>query len=302
MIAAATRVAGQWLRHRLLPSTFTALRFVAGSRWSAGARPLWQAFALAVLIAAAGLLLKPDLFADPTSPPGAADGHATLSLELAIHRVLWGLPSHYYVGPNAAATPRTQLTKPGSLSRPVLSLSPTVGEAPAIAASHLKPIRHNENALMLLDTALLRFWPQLTVSGLIRAHTVLKIACLAVFLLFLLRVGASLLMSFALFQGALTLVAWINTTHPLSLYPFVLPVTLLLTACLGLVLSLGLHRRLTTAGLALVLVGGLVAFLANLRTTYLLVGLALTLCAGIVAWFDLWRLPAMTRRRLTAAV
>ena len=201
MIADAFLVGGSWLCRFALTAPSFPGPFPRRQPLAREARPLWQAALWTVLLDALGVALKPELFADQGDAGVPADGHAYYCLELAIHRVLWALPSHCYVGPDRARTPHGVLPQRGSRSRTVLAMTPTADETPAVAASHLVPFCNNESGVTLVESALFRLRPQLTVTGLIHAMTWLKVACVAVFVLFLLRVGAGLLFSFLLFEA-----------------------------------------------------------------------------------------------------
>jgi hypothetical protein len=254
-------------------------------------RPWRQTLLAAALLVPAVLWLHRGAF--DSRRPVRADGHAAMSLEIAVNRLEFGTLS---------AMGRDQVTgdsihkrvaeDPEILSQRVLDLPSRVEPSREGYAALLVPFVNNENSLMLLDEALLRLAPGLTVTGLALAHLAVKAACLAVFALLLLRAGFSPVLAGAALHLGLLIVSRLGADCPLSLHPLLAPAVLLYLAVLGLALTAGAHRRAwATAG---VLAGaGLAAgFLANLRTSYAPVAGCLLLLYLLVGALDLRRCGA----------
>jgi hypothetical protein len=252
------------------------------SRWGAEApRSLRATIAWWIIVVAAGIVLNRSAFW-PFEEPLPNDCHAVRSLEIAVHRQQFGCVSHVYsdskrifkILPNDSAM----------LSKPLRDLPHAVDRSTEDYAGQLVPFCNNENSLMLIDRTVLWLVPDITLASMTQAHMILKAACLAVFVLFLLRIGSSPLLSLTAFHFALLLVRWVNRTHPISVYPFLMPLALLFVSCLGLLLSFGLHRRLLACAPAMLSAGFLSAFLINIRSSYApIVAVLLLLCLSLAA-------------------
>jgi hypothetical protein len=268
------------------------LRDLAFTRWgSRTSRSLLSAAALWCIVMGAGLALNRECFR-PFNKSIPDDQHAMFSLETAINHMRFGAISHLYVGNQFVERDKHIFTlipdNPTLLSERLRDLPEQCTDSTDYYVHNLTPFLNNENSLMLINKAVLWLVPDITLSGLIQVLLLLKVACLAVFVFFLLRVGCSLLLSLSVLHVSLVLVLDVNQYRPLSLYPFLLPLTLLLVAMLGLTLSFGLNRRLWQHGLALLVVGFVGAFLTNLRTSYFPLVASLPLLYVAIACLD-WR-------------
>lgn len=277
------------------------IRSVFLARGGATVRRIRDCVVLTVLIVGLGLGVNRRLFEDRAAPlPN--DQHALLSLEIAVNRIRSGVPSHCYDDPAAPGVNLRQLVSRDvtALGLPLRSLPERVSPSEEQYQSHLHPFLNNENSLMLLDCVLLRLMPDLSVNSLIRAHTVLKIACLAAFVGLLVRIGASFLFSLVVCHIGLLIIYWAGVNHPISFYPFLMPLTMLLIALLGLALHSNLHRRVLAGTAVLAVVGALVGGFVNGRTSYFPVVIALVLAYIVFAALDVWR--DRTRRRMGGIV
>jgi hypothetical protein len=241
--------------------------------------PAGTPLALTAAVTVLALVIDGHVLRDYTQPV-PNDGHAMNSLELAINRAETGSISDIDARKAAGEAAGICALLPDNaamLAEPLRALPDRLAGSREEYARGLRPWLQNENSLMLLDYGLLRLAPGLTLRGLIRAHLLVKIGCLAAFTFFLLRLGASPAAALVAFHLGLLITAKVNETHPVSVYSLLLPVVLLLAAALGLGLSFGAHRRLRYAVPALAGAGLLGAFLVNLRTSYLPVLAALVL-------------------------
>jgi hypothetical protein len=304
-----------WLAagHRLVSAVGQGLGLLCVSRFGKK-EPLsfWTNLILSLLIVGGAVVFNRQAFR-PHSQAIGNDQHAMISLEIAANRCLWGAPSHLSqplpkkrsVDLSAAPSTVRQLVTNSLdvLERPVLHLCEDFDVSPADYPKHLYPFRNNENSLMLVDECILRLAPEITIQGMVLAHTLLKTACLLVFAFFLLRIGSSLLLGLGVVYVSLLITCRINETHPISLYPILLPVTFLLIGCLGLALSYRLYRRLSLSALVALGLGALGACLANFRSSYMPVAVALQVLYCIMVAWESVHVPALTfHRRLMIAL
>jgi hypothetical protein len=282
-VAAGNAPAKYPVSHKVL----TLLAEVLFSRWRANAsRSLRATSVWWIVVVAAGIGFNWDGLRS-VEHPLANDQHAMFSLQIAVHREWFGFPSHidresvkgFSLLPNNLAMLSTRLR----------DLSEFFHASTAEYLGKLEPFCNNENSLMLIDQAILRIAPDVTLGGLIRAHTAFKAGCLAAFVFFLLRVGFSPLLALTAFHFALLLIRQLNLTHPISIYPLLIPTTMLFVAVLGLILSFGLHRRLVLFAPAMLAAGFLGAFLINLRSSYAPIVAALMVVCLVMAALDLRR-------------
>jgi hypothetical protein len=284
----APRLRNSWWALRPL---WPLLSEVVCSRWGPRAPgPLLATFALWLAVVGTGIAINRQCLA-PFDQPIINDRHAMISLEMVINQQRFGCLSHLYVGHLFVERDKHIFTllpeNPAMLSQRLRDLPEKCNDSATYYAQNLVPVVNNENSLMLIDRAVLWLVPDITLAGMILAHTVIKVLCLAVFVFFLLRAGFSPILSLAVFHIALLIVQDVNHYRPLSIYPFLLPCTLFLVAILGLTLNYGLHRCLWKHVPAMVLFGISGAFLTNLRTSYFPVVAALVLFYTLIASLDL---------------
>jgi hypothetical protein len=269
------------------------------SRWGTRApRPALATAALTAVVFCTVLALNAQSFRRYRRPL-ENDQHALMSLEMAVHRQRFGAVSHIFLKP----TPRGGIIQSplandaAMLERPLRDLPRAYGMTEDDYPRVLEPYVNNENSLMLVDRAVLAVAPDVTPAGMVRAQLALKAACLAVFVFFLIRAGFSPVFALAACHAAFRLVVEVNQVRPVSLYPWLLPVLLLLVSLLGLCLSFGLHRRLVAHLPAMLGVGLAGAFLVNLRSSYAPVVVALYLLYALVAAWDLCHEQGLARLR-----
>jgi hypothetical protein len=244
--------------------------------------------ALTAVLLAAVLWLDRDFFRRPEAL--AFGRHAAISLEIAVHRQRFGEQSVITDHPLKQAGIRALLMDPArDHSGPVADFPERLADSTEAYASRLVPILNNENSLMLLDYALLRLAPGVTLEGLRLAHLGLIVACLSAFALVLVWEGFSPLLAGAVLHLGLLVVGELNRTQPLAVYPLLAPALLLYLALLGAALAAGAHRRIWTAAGALAVVGLAAGFLCNLRTSYAPITAVLLLLYALVAALDLRR-------------
>ena len=139
------------------------------------------------------------------------------------------------------------------------------------------PYVNSENSLMLMETAILRLVPDISLAGLGQFLHVTRIAGLALFVLLLMTLGASLALGLAtMLLGLMRLQALPEYVY--SNYPFFFVMVLVLVA----VHTFAVRYQWTTrpAGVAIYGIGAgvLTAFVANMRTTYLPIAALFFLC------------------------
>jgi len=272
------------------------------SRWGETTpRPIGSTALLWLAVVVTGLVVNRDVFLS-TASPLRNEQHGMIALEQAIHRHRFGAISHLSSGepsPGVQSTPRIMRLIPGDstmLSERLQDLPEKCNPSTEEYATTLKPFCNNENSLLLINQVVLAAKPDVTLAGMIQAHMILKAACLAVFAFFLLRVGFSPIFTLAAFHVSLVLVRELNLTHPISMYPFMLCVSLLLLSLLGLSLSFGLHRDVRSLIPTLLVLGFVGGFMTHLRSSYFPIVIALTVVYTVVAVRDLRNTGASPRR------
>jgi glycosyltransferase involved in cell wall biosynthesis len=318
---ALERFLGEGSSRRILLHVLRPLaRFGTGD----GPRPWPRSLAAAVLILLASLPLAPSALVLPTtlSEWGV---HTAISFEIAINHVAFGLPSHVdrrvcdffrlTNDPTLGFEQAFQATRgsmndflrrdPRALSLPALSLPElTAGTVPAHLAQ-LEPYAHNENTIVWFSEALLNLAPGLSVGDILFVFNLVRIACLAAFVLLLVRAGASPLFTWASVLCAEQLLGELNAVPPLvGVCASLVPALLGTIAGLGLLLSAGAHRRPAIGAIALFLAGMGLFLVANLRTSYTPVLIVLTGIYLAAVAQDLGRGPAVStpRRALRVGV
>jgi hypothetical protein len=251
-------------------------------------RPLGTALGLTAVVTTIGLILGWRLLHTPLRPlPN--DQHACISLETAVHRARFGTISHRWLG---GTHPSITQFLPGNasiLDQPIRTYPESLADSVEEYRRALIPSLNNENSLMLLDLTVLRLIPNITLIGMARAHLVLKVCGLLVFVLLLLRSGASPVFSLVAFLAGLLVIGKVSTEFPISLYSFLMPTTAALVGALGLALSLGTHHGGLRTLAVLTGIGFFAGWFFNLRTSYLPVILALFASYLAFAAWDLRR-------------
>ncbi len=229
----------------------------------------------AAIVAATWMLARSAYAVDGAT---LTDGHAMLSLDMAMASAYCGEPSSF------SRTIRIPLDLGARMDRrhePLRSLAvEKAGSLEAYCGSIDTPFVNSENALMVLETALLRLAPEMSLSQLGQALFLLKVACLVAFVLLLLDLGSSLALAAATMMCGLMLLQSMPD-HVYSNYPFFFALILALVALYGFATKYRWATRpagLLAYGLA---AGLLSSFTANMRTSYLPV-VALFFAAALV--------------------
>ena len=188
-------------------------------------RPFRQSALLAIIVVAASLVLGRSAY----TVDGAtlSDGHAILSLEMATARAYCGLGSAY------SRTIRIPSELGAGMDRrhqPLRALiAEKAGSIDAYCALVDTPYVNSENSLMLMETAILRLVPDISLAGLGQFLHVTRIAGLALFVLLLMSLGASLALGLAtMLLGLMRLNAMPEYVY--SIYPFLFVMVLVLVA------------------------------------------------------------------------
>ena len=216
-----------------------------------------------VLIVASVAVQRRAWSVDGASMP---DGHAIVSLDLAIARAYCGIPSSFS---HWIRIPMDLAARMELRHVPLRTLiAEKTGSVDAYCRGVNEPFVNNENSLMLLETAILRTMPGLSLAQLGQVLHLIRIACVVGFVLLLVDLGSSLALGFAtLLCGLMLLQAMPD--HVYSNYPFLFTLVLLDVAVLGFAIKYRWTDR--PAGLVWfgAVAGILSAFIANMRTSYL---------------------------------
>lgn len=217
----------------------------------------------AAIVAATWMLARSAYAVDGAS---LTDGHAILSLDMAMASAYCGAPSSF------SRTIRVPLDLGASMERrhePLRSLAvEKAGSLEAYCGSIDTPFVNSENALMVVETAILRLAPDISLSQLGQALFLFKVAGLVAFVLLLLDLGSSLALAAATMMCGLMLLQSMPD-HVYSNYPFFFALVLALVALYGFATKYrwaGRPAGLLAYGLA---AGVLSSFTANMRTSYL---------------------------------
>lgn len=197
--------------------------------------------------------------------PMPLDSHAMTSLGLATNRAFCGFPSAMSTDVNI-----------GSLFVGTRDLQNE--PIASVAASRWQSIEHycsyprgfmvnNENSLMILEAWMLRVAPRMSLSGLSRAMLVVKLGMFALAGYALLLVGASVAMSGLLMLMGGAILAELQQSSDLSVYPFLAALFAMILGLYGVAMA---RRRTARATAIVALVAGFAtAFAVNMRTSYL---------------------------------
>ena len=226
------------------------------------------------------------------------DGHAIVSLDLAIARAYCGYPSAY----------STTIRIPGYLGthmdRREVPLRTLVVEKAGSIAAYCQavdtPFVNSENSLMLLETAILKARPGISLAGLGEALYLIKVACLAAFMLLLVDLGSSLALALAtLLCGLMLLQSMPDYVY--SNYPFIFVLVLGIATFHTFAIKYRWTARAPGLLIYGVVAGLLSAFIVNMRTSYLpTVGLMFA-CVLIDEWRARQRALPWRARSLRAA-
>lgn len=259
-----------------------------------GPRRIVRALLLTVAIVVVSLAAKPSAMAIDSSR--LEDGHAVLSLDLAIASAFCGQSSSFSTSmriPHAVAADMTQ--RFASIRSLIVAKA---GSIDAYCARIDTPFVNSENALMRIEALLLRLNPDLSVDGIAQWLYRIKLLFIAAFVLLLMAAGASVALGLATFLCGLMLLQSMPE-FVYSTYPFFFAMVLLAVAVHGLALQWSWTSR-AGGQVAFAIAAGLLAgFIANMRTSYLPIVSAFF--AAVLV--DIWRhgAPAWPSRMLSTA-
>jgi hypothetical protein len=216
--------------------------------------------------------------------------HAGIALEIAINRRVCGtlsdivdqlppgtVPSSRWTA-TAASGIRDVLRADGNdddlVNYPLLSWPARMaGSRDAYCRKVTWPYQHNENSLMLIESAILRVRPGITLRGLGFVLSAIRVGCIAVLIFFILQVGGSPMLA-----ACLGILAMFTTgldaryyRGPLyyAYYPFFMPFTVLYAALLGLALRHRADRHILVATIVFFVLGLYAGLFVNMRSSYL---------------------------------
>lgn len=252
---------------------------------------------IAIAATVLGLLLIPSARTMPSSL-GEYGVHAAISVEIAINRVAYARTSdvdervHQWIAkgnepgltfedtfPVMRGTLNDFLrTDPRAFATQALTLPTLTAGTDERHLSRLRPYAHNESSLVWFAEAVIRANPRATVGSIFTALNVLRIGALMLFSILVLRAGVSPLLAILAFMVSLHLLGEVNATPSLvGVYACFLPMLLGVVGAFGLSLALGAHRRWAANVTVHALLGFTIGFVANIRTSYQPILLAIAL-------------------------
>ncbi|HWI17401.1 MAG TPA: hypothetical protein VNT81_06625, partial [Vicinamibacterales bacterium] len=230
------------------------------------------------MLAVSFVLFPQSFAADGTVVP---DDHAVISLDLAMVRAFCGRASFYSHAGRVAADLQADMSRRDIPLRQLVT--ERAGSVREYCDQAVWPRVNNENSLMLLEAALLRVRPDLSLKGVGQWLHAIRIVMVAVFVLALLWLGASVWFAMGtMVIGLIVLNAM--PTFVYSVYPFLFVLVLILAAAYGLLLS---RPPSTLIGwlAAAVGLGALSSFTVNMRTSYLPVAAMFLLSFLAALWW-----------------
>ena len=235
-----------------------------------------QSAALTVVIVVASIALWRSAF----TVDGAmlSDGHAILSLDMAIAGAYCGKPSSF------SRTVRIPADLGAHMDRRHEPLRVLVTEQTSSIEAYCQtidtPFVNSENALMVVETAILRAWPDISLAQLGQVLFLLKVAGLVAFVLLLMDLGSSVALGAATLLCGLMMLQSMPD-HVYSNYPFFFVMVLSAASLHGFASKYSWTSH--PAGLmAFGLTTGVFAsFIVNMRTSYLPV-VALFFAASLI--------------------
>jgi hypothetical protein len=248
-----------------------AARDILGGRWNSGLS--WPRVALYTIILMVALLaLKRSTFA--REPRVTEDFHGMTSLSLAVNRSFCGVRSGLS---NDRQLGRIFFREPSTLRQTVRQvIEERWGSLDRYCATVTVPFVNNENSLMLLESWAWAVAPNLTLSGIGRLLLAIKIGFLVFFCVGFLRIGGGVLLCYAILDAAVSVFGRLQPDFGYSTYSFLPSMVLATLALYPFMLSLpgeSLRRRIGVP----VVAGVWTAFVANMRTSYLPVCVAVLL-------------------------
>ena len=232
-----------------------------------------QSLALAFVVVAVSLVVGRSAWT--VDGESMTDGHAIVSLDLAIARAFCGQGSSYSWHVRVPMDLRARMDRRHVPLRALVA--ERAGSVEAYCQSVETPFVNSENSLMLLETLLLRLDPDASLAQLGQYLHLVRVAGMAVFVLLLLDLGASVALALATMLCGLMLLKSMPD-HVYSNYPFIFIMVLVLVTLHVFTVKYGWIRRLAGVVLYGAGAGALSAFVVNMRTSYLPIAGLLFLC------------------------
>jgi hypothetical protein len=198
------------------------------------------------------------------------DQHRWMSLDIALNKTFCGEPSA--LSPNVST--RLALERPFAVSTAFRRMIRTEAGSIDAYCRSLRPYLNNENSLMLLIRGALLAKRNLSPRGLGHVLLLVRIALILCFCYVLLWSGGSVLSCVCTLAAALSLQQDV-AQRSYSLYPFLLVLPMAGVALYSAAYRVAVPGRLGAHLLSCALGGWLGAFHANMRTSHLLMVLAL---------------------------
>lgn len=217
---------------------------------------------LAILAVANGWWYRADFAA---AVPLPADGHAIVSLNVAVNRAFCHHPSRLS---NNADVARLLQAEPALVTRPIAGvIAENWQSVEAYCASVVVPYVNNENSLMLLENWIMRAIPDVSLASVGQIMLWLRVLVVLLFCLALLRSGVSVLVCAGVLEIAAAILHQLQPVFAYSVYAFFLPLTLLPIAIY--LLTAGISRRVPVRMAVALITGVASAYGTNMRTSYL---------------------------------
>jgi hypothetical protein len=215
------------------------------------------AFAAALAVVGTGWLYAPQ--------PLQHDGHALMSLNLAMRRAFCGMPSAY---DPTIDIPGLIVRQPEYDRVPLRQFAATMAGSLDEFCARSHPFLTNEDSLMLLESAVLRLDERTSVTTLFVVFHSLRLLLVGVFLLGLLRSGASLLIAVPAAAVALECQRMLELRYAHAMYPFILPLVLGVIGLYAAAWHLLRRGSLKWVLAVTAALGFYAAFVANMRSEY----------------------------------
>lgn len=252
-----------------------------------GSSTLLFLMAFLVCIPIAGIFLWDKV---PREIPLQLDGHSQISLEIAINRATCGTTSHLVQNNLLRAF---LLQEKSAETVPIRDLPELLsGSKDAYCQAVTIPFLNGENSLMLLELVFLKLIPGLSLSTLGLCLEFVRLGCLLIFIVFLMRIGASPFFAGMLFCISLALTTALYPSFYYSGYPFFLPLLLFFISVFGFIVSEGISMNKWLASGLLLILGLCGAFFMNLRSSYSLIVAMLLFVFFIFHGMQIFRLEA----------
>jgi hypothetical protein len=232
----------------------------------------------------------------PSAMPEPSELHRNQSLEIAVNRASCGTSSRLSPAHSLASSLEAS---PSLLLVPLRELArQAAGSLDRYCETVVEPHINHENSLMLTMDAFLRLAPGLSLTGLGWCLQALRIVALLLFALALLRCGASWLSAGLALWASILVLEGLGVRF-YSVYPFLPPLLVVTIATFACLLQRGAGAAIPSHLVSAAVIGWLIGFATNMRTSHTPVYAVLLVAYFAAAWHGRLRegLPWPPRER-----